>query len=184
MTKFEILTAPLKLLMMIARMLDAILKLLFGAGAPSLARRLPQVSTTPEDVVDAYKDTLSEMNGRARKMASDIGRTIHTYACATEPLVRAAVDLSGLTLEQQDWLMSLSDDDLARLATAGQVACDKAAAGKRCGIVGLSKPALATMQPVPTDPETGSVPRFDHSLARRVKAHHMMRKAHGKFQPA
>ena len=113
MTKFEILTAPMKaahqLMMMIARILDAILRMLFGPSAPSLARRLPQLSTKSEDVIDAYKNTLSGLSGRALKMASNVGRSIHMYA--KEPLVRAAVDLSGLSVEQQDWLMSLSDGD-------------------------------------------------------------------------
>lgn len=80
--------------------------------------------------------------------------------------------------------MSLSDDDLERLATAGEVACDRAALGKRCGVVGLSKPAVATMQPVHITPETEEIPRFDHSLARRVKAHHMMMKVQGSFKAA
>jgi hypothetical protein len=54
-------------------------------------------------------------------------------------MVRSAVDISGLTLEQQDWLMMLSDDDLARLATTGPKACELAATGKRCGVVGLPR---------------------------------------------
>lgn len=186
MTKFKILTAPLKIMhqimMAIARMLDAILRMLFGAGAPSLVSRLSKLSTRSEDVIDAYKDSMSGLSDMAHKMASDVGRSIHMYACAREPLVRAAVDLSGLSIEQQDWLMSLSDDDLERLATAGEVACDRAAQGKRCGIVGLSKPALA--QPVHVESGIESVFKHDHSLARHVRAHHVMRKAHGKFQPA
>ncbi|MBK3745075.1 hypothetical protein G3A39_38435 [Paraburkholderia aspalathi] len=180
MKKTEIFTLPLKmlqkLLMMIAKLIDAILRMLFGASAPSLASRIPQLKTTPEELVDALQTTQADLYERAHILASDVGRSIHMYASAREPLARAAIDLSGLPTEQQDWLLSLSDADLERLAMAGENACDRAAVGKKCGVVGLSKPNER--------PEILAMPSDAKTLSERVKRHNIIRKAHGEFTAA
>ena len=96
--------------------------------------------TSVSDVLDEYRDR------HVRELATDhapvghVGRAVHQYASAPGPDVRCAVDLSGLTPVQIDWLLGLRDGDLARLAKAGPRACELAARGKRSGLVGLPMP--------------------------------------------
>ena len=46
---------------------------------------------------------------------------------------------SSLT-RSTDWLMSLTNEELVKLAKAGPQVCDRAVRGKRSGIVGLPAP--------------------------------------------
>lgn len=52
-------------------------------------------------------------------------------------LERSRVDVSALSVAQRDWLFSLSDDNLRRLANQGEYACENALNGKRCNTVRL-----------------------------------------------
>lgn len=108
--------------------------------APRPAPRIPQPAVTPESI---SRDTEREYQARRKRdhvAASDIGLAVHRYAAASGAEARSAIDLTGLTDEQYDWLMKLSNDDLERLATAGPAACERAVNGHRCGIVGLAVP--------------------------------------------
>lgn len=67
---------------------------------------------------------------------------VHQYASADDPGVRCVVDLAGLDYQQMDWLLSLKDEHLRKLASAGPRVCELAVAGRRSGIVGLPAPKL------------------------------------------
>lgn len=112
-----------------------------------------------------------------RMLASDVGRSVHDYASA-RGMGRAAVDLSGLTEEQQDWLMGLSEQDLQRLAVAGEAVCKRAVSGKRCGIVGLPTPRQPIAQPDPGQIEDLAIE--DRALAESVLAHRIRMHRTGK----
>lgn len=113
-------------------------RLLGRSGEQVPAHYVPETSVS--DVLDEYRDR------HVRELATDhapvghVGRAVHQYASAPGPDVRCAVDLSGLTPVQVDWLLGLRDADLARLAKAGPRACDLAARGRRSGLVGLPTP--------------------------------------------
>lgn len=103
---------------------------LLGIAPPQIPPQAPS-GPTPEDLI-------SRLHERQNAPLPDYapGAVVHSYAAAA-PQERATVDLSPLTSAQMIWLLSLSDADLARLASAGPKACDRAAAGKRSGVVGL-----------------------------------------------
>lgn len=103
---------------------------MLGYGSPQVPPQAPS-GPTPEDI-------LSRLDARHEFPVPDRspGAVVHSYAAAA-PQERATVDLSPLSNSQMMWLLSLSDADLARLAQAGPKACDRAAAGKRSGVVGL-----------------------------------------------
>jgi hypothetical protein len=101
------------------------------------------LSTRADDVADEYKDAFTRELSNDHALASDVGMTVHTYAAASDPYIRSAVDVSGLSPDQQDWLLLLSDADLQKLASGGPKACELAVTGKRCGVVGLPVPARA-----------------------------------------
>lgn len=124
------------ILRMVMALITSICRLL-GVQSP-MSRARPEISTRAEDLEDAYRKAHSREMCKGLDLVSDIGSTVHRYAAAPEPMIRSAVDLSSLTPAQQDWLMMLSEDDLRRLAKAGPSACERAASGKRCGVVGLT----------------------------------------------
>lgn len=96
--------------------------------------------TSVDDVLDEFKDSYVRELSNDHALVGDAGRAVHQYASAADPWVRAAVDVSPLSEAQTDWLLSLRDDDLRRLASAGPRACELAAMGRRSGIVGLPMP--------------------------------------------
>lgn len=123
----------------ILQMIDALLAAIFGKKALSLARALATVTT--DDVMRDYRDATEEQFDFARKAASELGNTVHRYATVSSA-ERALVDLAALSDTQRDWLLTMSDENLSRLATLNAYACERAASGKKCGIVGLPVPAL------------------------------------------
>lgn len=104
---------------------------MLGFGPPEVPTVAPS-GPTPEDV-------LARLDGRPETPVPDYapGAVAHAYAAAPAH-DRATVDLAPLTAAQVSWLLSLSDADLDRLAKAGPKACDRAANGKRSGVVGLT----------------------------------------------
>ena len=104
----------------------------------------PAPATTVEDVRDEYRDAHDKEVANDHAYASNRGMTVYQFAHATDPAIRGAVDLEGLSPAQVDWLLGLSETDLQKLAAAGPKACELAAAGKRCGIVGLPTPQTET----------------------------------------
>ncbi|TPK91483.1 hypothetical protein [Mesorhizobium sp. B2-4-17] len=105
--------------------------------APPSMPQLAQPTTTPEDVRNEYRDEYTREVANDFAHASDVGMAVHQYASALDPAIRGAVDISGLSPAQTDWLLGLREEDLQRLATAGPKACELAVSGKRCGVVGL-----------------------------------------------
>ncbi|WP_455296561.1 hypothetical protein [Brucella pituitosa] len=151
---------------LITSVLNAILRL-FGMQMPATSRKLPTLSTRPSDVMAEIQDHASGIGTgypKLLKPTSDAGHILYRFAIARSAEARAAMDLSVLTQEQQDWLLLLSDADLERLAKVGLDGCTRAMSGKRCGIGGLpamhNEKSAETSQPQPTAP-----------LARRIVAH-------------
>lgn len=138
---FSMLTATLQtILNAVLAVVGALCR--FLGIAPPATPALPLPPTTPEDIRDEYR------NAHAAGIAdnsheANLGQAVHRYASADDPGVRCAVDLSGLSPAQMDWLFKLKDEDLQRLASAGPKACELAVAGKRSGIVGLLAPSTA-----------------------------------------
>jgi hypothetical protein len=119
--------------------LSSLGRLLSGSGYTSPP---PIPTMTAVDVRDEYEDGYEREAAANDGRASDIGQAVHQYASAEDPGVRCAVDLGGLDYQQMDWLLSLKDDDLRKLAVAGPRACELAVTGRRSGIVGLPAPKL------------------------------------------
>jgi hypothetical protein len=96
--------------------------------------------TGVDDVLDELSERLSRVKAISGEAASDVGHAVHQYASALEPLVRCAVDLTPLDAVQMDWLLSLSDADLAKLSKVGPRRCESLARGKQAGVVGFPMP--------------------------------------------
>lgn len=118
---------------------------LFGLRPPATPQ-FAAPSTTPDDVRDEYNDAYEREAAEDEALSSDIGMSVYQYAAATDPAVRGAVDISGLSPAQTDWLLGLRDGDLQKLAAAGPRACELAASGKRSGIVGLPQPTAMSRE--------------------------------------
>ena len=69
---------------------------------------------------EASKQELADLLDRERTPAE----IVHAYAEAGA-MDRPTVDLSALTAEQQDWLVSLSDSDYILLSASGVSACER-----------------------------------------------------------
>lgn len=113
----------------------AVLCRLIGVQPPAAPQIAPS-RATPASVIERYESALDRAIERHAPV-SDLGTAVHQYAAARDPYIRGAVDLTGLSTAQVTWLMSLSDADLERLASAGPSACQRAVSGRRSGIVGL-----------------------------------------------
>lgn len=133
----EIAAAIMRAILAILRMIAG----LFGRPGPTMPSRA-SLPTTTDDVADTYRDSYTKEVANDHALASDIGQAVHQYATAGDPGVRCAVDLGAMDLYQMGWLLSLSDSDLQKLATAGPKACELAVTGRRCGIVGLPTPQV------------------------------------------
>lgn len=120
---------------------------LMGNGKPRmLDAYVPE--TGIEDILDEFCERFSRVKAVSGEAASDVGHAVHQYASAPEPLVRCAVDLTPLDGIQIDWLMSLSDADLAKLAKVGPRRCESLARGKQAGVVGFPMPGQqASVEP-------------------------------------
>lgn len=110
---------------------------MFSNGGPI---PVPPASLTPKDVHEEVLDAYERESAADEARASKIGVVVHQYASADAPGVRSAVDLSGLNPAQTDWLLSLADEHLRKLARAGPRACELAVCGRRSGIIGLPIP--------------------------------------------
>ena len=128
----------------IFQMIDNLLRAIFGSKAPSLARALSKV--TADDIMNGYKEAAREEVALDKKAASELGMTVYKYAAAPTLSERALVDLSSLSDTQRFWLLTMPDEYLEHLGSLDAYACEKAALGKRCGIVGLPVPTLSTRE--------------------------------------
>jgi len=149
---------------LIASVLSAVLHL-FGMQMPAARRVLPARTTTASNILaEIQRSAPSIDNGYPTRMkpTTDAGHALYRYACAKSTVERAAVDLSALTHEQQEWLYRLSEANLERLVKVGLDGCTLAMNGKHCGVGGL--PAMrnekAKENPQPSSP-----------LATRIQAH-------------
>jgi hypothetical protein len=112
---------------------------LMGNGKPQMPDAyVPE--TDIENILDEFGERFSRVKAASGEAASDVGHAVHQYASAPEPMVRCAVDLTPLDNVQIDWLLSLSDADLAKLARVGPRRCESLAMGRQAGIVGFPMP--------------------------------------------
>ncbi len=84
-----------------------------------------------DDVSAAEKDARKEQEA-INQILADLtpAEIVHAYCTASEE-ARKTIDLSALTVEQQDWLMRLSDAELVMLGKSGEAACRRSVeAGK------------------------------------------------------
>jgi len=153
---------------MIIAVLNSILKIFGLKPMPMPAREIPQLSVKPEDILSEVGKDGSEVGSPASeklmKPTTDAGHTLYRYACAQSPNERSTVDLSALSDDQQYWLFTLSDADLARLSKAGIDACTRAMDGKKCGVGGLPKFERQ---------ETAEAPKVESHLANRIHAYRL-----------
>lgn len=126
----------------LAAIIDAILKMIcaiFGVKPPAVLREMPELSVKADDVKSELENALKCGRSSINSYSRNIGHTVHQYAKA-KSADRITMDLSALNDAQQEWLLMLSDDDLAKLANVGVSKCEKAANGTKCGIYGLPNP--------------------------------------------
>jgi hypothetical protein len=57
-------------------------------------------------------------------------QVVHAYCTAPED-ARKAIDLTKLSVDQQDWLLRLSDADLAMLGRSGEAACGRSVEARK-----------------------------------------------------
>lgn len=57
-------------------------------------------------------------------------QVVHAYCTASED-ARKAIDLTKLSVDQQDWLLRLSDADLAMLGRSGEAACGRSVEARK-----------------------------------------------------
>ncbi|PRA85923.1 hypothetical protein CQ054_10670 [Ochrobactrum sp. MYb29] len=168
----HLISAPLKVAIhllasvekLITSVLNAILRLC-GMQMSVSRRELPTVSKRPSDIIAEIQSQISSTGAGDQKLlkpTTDAGHILYRFA-RMRPEERAAMDLSGLTAEQQDWLLLLSDADLDRLTEIDLDGCTRAMSGKRCGIRGL--PAMQRDTSVEASQSTAPV------LVRRILAH-------------
>ena len=93
--------------------------------APPAPPQLVAASVTPSTIMDRYEERLEAALARDHEPVHDAGAAVHQYAAAADPWLRGAVDLGCLSPAQAHWLLSLSGDDLQRLAAAGPLACQR-----------------------------------------------------------
>lgn len=107
------------------------------------------------DVNDAAKDA-RDAHAAVDKIVAALtpAQVVHAYCTATED-ARTTMDLSKLSVEQQDWLMRLSDADLVMLGGSGEAACGRSVEARRL-MVSRSKlrlPGVETASQVLATPE-------------------------------
>ena len=106
---------------------------------------MPPTNTMADaPIPDPAEDIRQRLEGLDEKegfVPPKIGTAVHAYASASNASERSQVDLSALSTEQLIWLTGLSFSDLERLAKVGPNACERAASGRKCGVVGLPVPA-------------------------------------------
>ncbi len=141
----------------------ALLCRFLGVRPPAVPQIAPP-RATPEAILDRYDSALDRAISRDNEPVRDAGAAVHQYATAAHPHVRGAVDLTCLSDMQVGWLLGLSDAELARLAAAGPLACQRAITGKRSGIVGLPE-----MQPAAPQPEADPRERVREALRDRIQ---------------
>ncbi|MGV2052832.1 hypothetical protein ACQZ48_22410 [Agrobacterium sp. 22-209-1] len=123
---------PLSWLGSILNSIGAFLHLLgvsFGLIPPPPTDGHENIQTT--DVVTAEQDAR-----RQQEATDDINanmtpaQVVHAYCTASEES-RKTVNLAPLSMEQQDWLMRLSDADLVMLGESGETACRRSVEARK-----------------------------------------------------
>lgn len=111
---------------------------LFGFAPPDVGPGAASVPS-PEEIVAAADDQPSLARGHLP------GDTVHAYATAT-PDARATMDLVNMDPVQCAWLLSMSEDELKRLANAGPRWCQSAVVGGKNAVHGVKRLSYADAQ--------------------------------------
>ena len=130
----------------------------------------PAANTRIAPIPDPAEDIARRLEARRPEdgfTPPAVGEAVHAYASAADGAERAHVDLSALSADQVMWLMGLGKADLDRLAQVGVKGCDRAAAGKASGVVGLRRPGQEVSRGKVSkwDPQADS--RYDHVSGQR-----------------
>jgi hypothetical protein len=117
---------------------------IFGNGRLNPANWSNQPRQNAESVAASALEAVQkrQIQKAAAKEGAKIpsyGDVVHGYASAAKEM-RPLVELSSLPQHIKRWLLTVNDTDLKRLAAAGPTACQRAASGKKCGVVGLHLP--------------------------------------------
>lgn len=108
-----------------------------------------------EDVDDAKKLAVEQeaaVDAIAREMSP--AEVVRAYAWA-DAAARAGMDLSALDIAQQDWLLRLSEEDLAKLGMSTTSACARSLEAKTV------LPTYAKTRPEAEAPEIYQIPSAD-----------------------
>lgn len=170
------------ILQTLAKLIDGLIKMLFGRSL-GLASKVPQLKTTAADVAQAIRETAAPTVPDAYSTAHQPALTLYQYVAAKDATERAMVDLTGFTDGQLDWLLSLSDEHLERLAAAGPEACERALGGKKCGIVGLPLPKTKSAASM-YNGQGAEAPAYESKMARRIRAYRDENEVDGRFRLA
>lgn len=83
------------------------------------------------DVEDAEK-VAREAQEAIDEILADMtpAQIVHAYCTASED-ARKAIDLTKLSVDQQDWLLRLSDADLVMLGKSGEAACGRSVEARK-----------------------------------------------------
>jgi nucleotide-binding universal stress UspA family protein len=135
---------------------DAILQVI-GAIFRSICEFLGLLSPPPTDRheniqvadVDAAEKDAREAQTAVDEIVADMtpAQIVHAYCRATEE-VRKTMDLAKLSIDQQDWLMRLSDADLVMLGESGEAACGRSVMARKV-MVSRSKLRIPEMETAP-----------------------------------
>lgn len=115
----------------------------FFRGLAVLLGMAPPANTATAPIPDPAEDIVRRLEATRPSegfVPPAAGAAVHAYASAADGRERAQVDLSALSADQVLWLLGLSAADLDRLARVGPKGCDRAAAGRPSGVVGLPRP--------------------------------------------
>ena len=133
----------------ILQTVGAVLREIFAVfGMISLPPPSRHENIQADDVMAAEQDARKEQEA-IDEILADItpGEIAYAYCTASEE-ARKTIDLSALSVEQQDWLMRLSDADLVMLGKSGEAACRRSVeAGKL--MVNRAKLRPAEMETAP-----------------------------------
>lgn len=118
----------------------------FGLIQPPRSDGHENIQTT--DVTDAEEDARREQEAIDEIVAyMTPAQVVHAY-CKASVEARKTINLAPLSMEQQDWLMRLSDKDLVLLRGSGETACGRSVEAMRV-IVNRSKLRPAQMEAAP-----------------------------------
>lgn len=132
---------------------------LFGRGGAPTAPS-PEFEELVEEQAEELRQELDTVPAAAPFEVTTLGARIHAYAAA-DAEGRAGFDFDSVPDDIALTLVALTEGQLARLAAAGPVICDRWARGEKTGLVGVPMPGKAE---APAEPavEADDLPESGH----------------------